>query len=258
MSLVHRLSPRQVEAIEARRGGRLSARRLSPNIGKRSGILLLFLAVSTALWLCSSVARAEGEVDDLSLNPKSSCDDYFPKYDHLVHHGSTEPDSEALDGEMSPLEMAEFYLPMVLEVCSKHRGLNALLVETKVALGNNRGALAVIGNVLEWAPNDVELLRLGAQLHGMMGDYQPSLDMIARAQAAAPRDRSLLSDQCALLNVGKHYQEAVSYCSTLIESKPSDLATLLFIRGKSYEALGDAAKAKLDLEQAKGLGFDVR
>lgn len=214
--------------------------------------------LGAAFLLICSVGYAAEEVDDFTVNPSSSCDDYFPKYDRLVHHGATDPNDESFDGEMSPLEMAEFYLPMVLEVCAKHRGLNALLVETRVALGKNREALAAIRNVLEWAPQDAELLRLAAQLHGMLGEYQPSLEMIARAQAAAPNDRALLSDQCALLNVGKHFQDAIAFCGKLIESKPSDLALLLFIRGKSYEALGDVAKAKADLEQAKGLGFEVK
>lgn len=219
------------------------------------------LAALTGVGLClltTMMVYAEEEGAEFNMNSGMGCDDYFPKYDRLVHHGVTEATVESFEGEMSPLEMAEFYLPMVLEVCSKHRGLNALLVETRVALGKNREALAAIGHVLEWAPNDVDMLRLGAQLQGIAGNFTASLEMLGRAQAAAPGDASLLSDQCALLNVGKRYQEAVTYCSKLIEAKPVDLATLLFIRGKSYEGLGQLDKAKIDLDQARKLGFNVK
>ena len=87
-----------------------------------------------------------------------------------------------------------------------------------------------------------------------MGESELGLSHFERAFALAPNDSKLRMNYCSSLENTGRYQQAVSICTPLVDN-PQFRPVAHYIRGRAYEALGNADQANADYEAAANLGY---
>lgn len=125
--------------------------------------------------------------------------------------------------------------------------------------GDLAGAEAVLGAILERAPNDTSALGLMAGVLHTKGDLGGAAAMFERAHLLSPNDAEIAFNRAAVLSALGRHQECAEVAAAFLKLRPGD-ADALLMRGAALAALGehDAALAALDQVKAERADVQVR
>jgi len=141
--------------------------------------------------------------------------------------------------------------------CSEHVGLNILMADVQVSIGNNVSALAYVTNALEIDPSSAEALHVKGSILLMEGQNEEGMALMKKSIELVPTNVEYLTNICSSWEAQGNYDEAVESCSKAIRLAEEPPSVLYYLRGRAHEGLGNIENSDNDYRKAKELGFDM-
>lgn len=202
------------------------------------------MATSVLVFTCScSVAN--------SINQSDDCIQEYNKIVTIIKNNSTKPKS--VNPYNSDLEAR---LSQLLPACPKHAGLKVIMANVQISLGKNIVAQKYVNEALSLEPNYAEAIHVKGVLLSLEGKVEDSLRNLKRSLDLEPDNIDFLVNYCSTLESFGRYENAIKICSQAVQSAYVPPA-VFYIRGRAYEGIGQKAKAQLDYDKARELGFDM-
>ncbi len=216
---------------------------------------LLALLLSAALAACYSyeeTSAAQGRnVQD------TSCSELKKQAEAIASPKQGKSQSQpSINYENDRYQKALAVLTSGLDSCASDVGFLLLMSDVYMSLGDNNNALKYAEEALSQDQyNALENHSVGNLLI-LTGDYTRGLEYLKKSVSLDSTNQLMKFNLCSSLELVERYNEAVEICSQLVEAG-FQKGPALFVRGRSYEALGMQDKARKDYDEAKQLGHEL-
>jgi tetratricopeptide (TPR) repeat protein len=205
-------------------------------------LLLRILIVGTT-FLIGSCSNAETALEPINC---------ATRYDELVSEIKSNANRQNLESPYS--EELIGTVAELLPLCPNNTGLRILMANIQTSLGKNITALVYATEALHLEPDNAEATHTKGMILSLEGKTDESLTLLEKSLELAPGNLNFQINYCSTLESVGHYKEAIAICSQAIKSERVP-PVVFFIRGRSYDAMGQKDKARIDYDKAKALGF---
>lgn len=216
---------------------------------------LLALLLSAALAACYSyeeTSAAQGRnVQD------TSCSELKKQAEAIASPKQEKSQSQpSINYENDRYQKALAVLTSGLDSCASDVGFLLLMSDVYMSLGDNNNALKYAEEALSQDQYNALANHSVGNLLILTGDYTRGLEYLKKSVSLDSTNQLMKFNLCSSLELVERYNEAVEICSQLVEAG-FQKGPALFVRGRSYEALGMQDKARKDYDEAKQLGYEL-